>query len=81
MRAATQTGQVLLITSEKAATSSRRRRMIAASAFAVVRSSNSTTLDLNLDACEWISTSVAAQFQAAISEPQLDAVNGLPCAG
>jgi hypothetical protein len=36
------------------------------------------TPDLNLDAGAWISTAVAAQFQAAISEPQLDAVNGSP---
>ena len=36
------------------------------------------TLDLNLDAVAWESTSVIAQFQAAISEPQLDAVNVPP---
>ena len=39
------------------------------------------TLDLNLDAGEWVSTSVAEQFQAAISEPQFDAVNGAAIAG
>jgi hypothetical protein len=37
-----------------------------------------TTPDLNLGAGEWVSTLVAEQFQAAISVPQLDSVNGSP---